>query len=268
MPKLTISAINSNITVQDPFPAEGRFTLAVAAGHTEHNDLSFPQLQRIRPQLEAMEVAGAISYRVETTEKDIRAEEEGLPGLPVIGGMSKQALAVAGGESVSLYGVHLLGYQEKAIGLLGDPALVNGHLHITALVPGQDGDKIEVRTVDGAAEAIAILGTVITVTMNTGVSTWASLETLINAHPAASLMVVAAKDGTGLVVSTVGKTNLAGGMGAGVQIFFGGVACILTAVGDGQIDFDTVACGLIATDLAVLIIRINGHPLFVSVPCA
>lgn len=54
MPTLTIEALNGDVIIADPAPAEGDFAVAVPAGDTETYTLTEGQLDRIRPQLDEL----------------------------------------------------------------------------------------------------------------------------------------------------------------------------------------------------------------------
>lgn len=98
-------------------------------------------------------------------------------------------------------------------------SLVVQDLTYTAVVRGVDGDDIEIEYVDGVALAVAVLGTVITVTLETGVSDADAVKAAYDLVPAAVALATVAVSGTGTDVQIAeASTPLAGGVDSDVDV--------------------------------------------------
>jgi len=259
MPKLTVTANESTVVIQDTFPAEGGLVIKAEPGTPKEAIVSWGQFQRIRDQLTALEEDGLVSYLFEASGKDIRGDEHDLDGLPSVLALDTATTALAAGGAVTgakALGAGLLGGQVKAELTLGNTADANGHIEFTAVVPGANGNDIVVEFVTGAAEAVAVVGDTITVTLNTGVSTYNSIATTMNGDATVAAMVLSADAGTGLTVAVVeDAAHLTGGTGAGITLEVGGVAAVINSVSDTVCDYDVDLTTLTAADTALWTFR-------------
>ena len=132
----------------------------------------------------------------------------------------------------------------------------------TAVTRGTAGDDIEIEYVDGAVLAVAVVGTVVTVTLETGVSTATLVKAAIDGSAAALALVTCAITGTaGDVQVAEAATPLAGGVNSDVNAtddeftltahtFQTGLKIALTSSG-------TLPTGLSATDYYVIVVDAN-----------
>lgn len=98
-------------------------------------------------------------------------------------------------------------------------SLVIQDITYTAGVRGVAGDDIEIAYVDGVALSVAVVGTVITVTLETGVSTATLVKAVIDGSVAASALVSCAITGTaGDVQVAEAQAPLAGGIDSDVDV--------------------------------------------------
>jgi hypothetical protein len=237
MPKLTIDAITCHVNVQDPNPIEGVLSIQAVPGTPASRDISWSQFQRLRDQLTSLEEAGVLFYTIEATAKDTRAESSDLVGLPNIDLINTLAKPFSKGAGVTtgaiLTGTNLHGGQTKADVVMGAPAAPNGHITFEAIIPGTEGNDISVEFLTGGVEAVGVAANKISVTLNTGVSTYSSIEASVNGHAAASLLVKATKGGTGADIAAIeDETHLANGQGGGIALTLGALAAIITEVAD------------------------------------
>lgn len=86
----------------------------------------------------------------------------------------------------------------------------------SANVFGVAGNAIQIHVINGAALAIAVVGTAVTVTLNTGVSTLQDVANIINSTPAAAALIIATLSGGAplTVMVAFALTNLSGGTAA------------------------------------------------------
>lgn len=102
---------------------------------------------------------------------------------------------------------------QYATGTDVDATLVVQDLTYTSVVFGTAGNSTTITYVGGAALSVAVVGTAITVTLNTGVSTATLVRAAIIASGAASALVTAVVTGTGGNVQVAAAvTPLAGGL--------------------------------------------------------
>lgn len=94
-----------------------------------------------------------------------------------------------------------------------DATLIVQDLTYTSAVFGAAGNSTTIRYVGGGALSVAVVGTAITVTLNTGVSTATAVKTAVDASVAAAALVTVVVTGTGGTVQVAAAaTPLAGGL--------------------------------------------------------
>jgi hypothetical protein len=263
MPKLTLEAKVCNVILQDPFPAEGLLVVQLVPGTPQTKYVTWSQFQRLRLQLASLEALGNLLYSVEAVAgEDIRTMESDLLGLPEIQLLDTASTPLTAGGPVvgaKLLGTNLLGGQIKAFGTKGNLLDTNGYLTITALIPGADGNAISCEFVDGAAEAVSVLVNKITVTLDTGVSDYASIAALLSSDPATVFMVTAVEHGTGATkVSAEAETFLSGGIGGGATLSIGGIPAVFEGLIPGQVTYDIYLTTATAGDTAIGEYRCGG----------
>ena len=261
MPKLTLNALNNDLSVQDPFPAGGLLTATAKVGTPKELDVTWDQLKRIRPQLTAEETAGNLSWTAEVTGLDTRAEEHDLIGLPVIDLLNTATKAPSAGGAVTdatIDGANLGAGQIKASKVIGPALTANDFITYDAIVPGAEGNLITVEHKTGSGLVVGVVGSVITVTLDAGTSDYDAVATAVNAHADAKLLVKATRGGTGAgIVVVEDPIALEDGVGSGVSLTIGGLAAVLTEVKDDgtQITYNIDATSLTQADTAILELR-------------
>ncbi len=267
MPNLTVTVTEpGSVSVQDPNPLEGKVTKTVNYGTPETLYVSWNQLQRMRPQLQALETAGKISYAVETSGEDARSEEALLIGLPFIDIVDTATTPIAANASVSgsiLTGVGLMGNQTIATNTVGNTTDANGYITIDALVPGSDGNNITIVLEANTSESVAVTGNDVVVQVFIGTSTYSTIEATLNGDADFAKLAVATRGGTGATQAIAeALKNLEGGEGAGALITVAGVSGEFTAYSDTSVAYDVDLTGVgTAGDTAVVALR-SGNQLF------
>jgi len=96
-------------------------------------------------------------------------------------------------------------------------------LEVDANVWGTAGNAATIQVANGAALSIAVVGQAITITINTGVSTFQDVADIINGTPAAKAVMLARLFGTNFaeVITAFGPSPLAGGT-ASTPVTIGG----------------------------------------------
>jgi hypothetical protein len=275
MPKVTITALGTDINIQDPFPAEGQLSVKVAAGTSKTLDyVHWAQLQRIAPQMVALEGAKKLEYSIEASARDTRAQESDLEGLPNIDYVDTDTIAVAGQIGINMLGPAIEGYQQPFATLdLSDGTDPNAVVEVRSLLPGYDGNKYSVEVVDtgGGGLTVAVVADKITIDQGGSASDAGTVATAVNVDATAKTMVFCTAGGTGLgVVAAQTEANLAGGIGEGITLTCGGFPCTITTIVVGaqtRITFDVPALApIIANQMVSLQLRSNAKMYVMSLP--
>ena len=272
MPTLSITAYD-NVNLQDPFPSEGPLVIKVDADDDCNTYVTKGQLQRLRNQLASLTESGSLTYEVKADyNTDTRTEDDQLYKTPIIYYLNTKTIDVDGSASVTINGNYLLAGQTAAAAIIGTASATNGHIHITAVQPGEPGNAITVTVVDHDAEEYVEDGNDVTIRINTDTSTYASITTLINGATTPLLKAVRGGSGADKIVAQA-TTTLSGGIGSGMWVTVGGVLCTLLTgyVTDTAVRVkvpSTKSSPLVSTDLAVLELYSNTHRTRVSVPMA
>ena len=259
MPNLILEAKVCNVVIQDPFPAEGTLSIQLEPAVPVTKYVSWSQFQRLRAQLASLEANGNLVYSVNAVAgEDIRSMEGDLLGLPDVTTLNTSAKPLTNGvvTGAILRGTNLLGGQTKASGTKGNLADTNGYIALTAVVPGAEGNDISVEFLTGAGESVAVVGNKISVTLNFGVSTYLSIETLLNADAVVKYMLLAAHHGTGLTaVAVEAETFLSGGVGGGIALSVGGIDAAFTSITNTAATYDIDLSALTLGDVYKAIYR-------------
>lgn len=270
MPKISITAMNADVQIQDDFPSEGLLAVNIDKDESKDVELSWGQLQRIEDQLSSLESLGYITYTVSVSSVlDARTQVGEVAGQPLLDYTSVAIVSAGSGTTdVVANGVNLLAGAAFAEVTLGDVAVPNDTMRIRALIPGTDANEysIEIIDVDAANLAVSVVGNVITV--NFGGDSGATIDVdaviaAINAEATAKLMVLAERgtdgDGSGITVVTA-ETLLTGGLGSGIALTMGGDDCIITAIDEttGATTFNSPVLTAGADDGLVLAYWTNG----------
>jgi len=198
--------------------------------------LTTPDLSGSNPKLRSAALVFRIGAQVSTLNVPLKYST-----TPAVHGLNAlNAVAYDGSSDVAVDGEALLTGQAKASLVVGDEETDNGFITFTSVLPGSAGNDITVEFATGGALAVEVDGDAITVTLNTGTSTYSDIETAVNADGDASALVLAAKDGTGAETAAVAEAAaLTGGSGSGFTAELEGAACTISAVTDTQITLTT-----------------------------
>lgn len=132
-------------------------------------------------------------------------------------------------------------------------------LAFTANRPGTGGNAISVALLTGAAEAISVVGSVVEITLDTGVSTANSVKVLCDADTGFKKLLSVVSGGAG-VAAVAAAALLTGGTGTDLVVKVGGLAqAVLGKVTDTLIPMGVVdLTGLAATDSVNCEVICNG----------
>lgn len=155
MVKLSITAINTSVTVQDPRAVtqsnEEQAVISVEAGDTKEVSMQWQQLERIAEQLTQLAALGFCTFNVDASGGPAFVEQADSidnPSLDVVPG----GIAAAGSTGVNLTGANLLAGQVQASATL-DGDTVAGSILLEDLNPGYAGNLKDVQVVDTASGA-------------------------------------------------------------------------------------------------------------------
>jgi hypothetical protein len=160
---------------------------------------------------------GLLRQQVEEGFLDIEARSSS----PEIDWIDGGAIQDTGGDTI-FKGRNMIQGQTFAQVVFGTGT---AQLTVKALTPGTPGNAYSVEVVDGGALAIALVGTKLTVTLETGVSTAADVATAINANAADTDGIMCAVGGVGVMLAAV-EAHLAGGVGEGFELRVSGEVCL------------------------------------------
>ena len=300
MPKLTVTNLVvvpvgtpayqlSDIQIQDPFRAEGRMVLQVAAGATGDINVSMDQLQRVRSQLVDLQQRGLISWTAETTDQDPRGEEADLMGGPELTILDTGTTPIThGAANVGCvgYGSNLLMGMVQAKRRLVDPVTpLTDYIDVVAIDPGIAGNDIGVAIISnpGVVDPSGVVyvdllpvpagySRVLQIHFNAAVlTTWALLGAVLNdvvngiyprtlVMPAGPFRLQAALFAGANVPVDNALGRLAGGIGVPLMLSVGNVSAAITLLWNHtvQYDVDLTASPMAAGDSVIVRIRASG----------
>lgn len=278
MLQVTVTAKLSDVVLQDPFPADGMWTLSVLGGQTKSVIISWDQFQRIAGQIASLEQAGLCVVNMESIQSgEVRGQENDLVGMPaidwvyVLGGGAGAAIPVLGAADVYLIGDQLLAQQGIAHLMVGDPLTPNAQIEFFSPIPGVQGNDLQIEITDDAVPgplAITVVGTTVSIELHASAPNSGVLAAAVNtAVTGARGTMFAVAQGTGLgVVLPAVLASLTGGSGAGMSVTFGGQPCVVVQSFAGALSTDpqtvivdtpdlVAAYGAAASEAAVLYLR-------------
>jgi len=242
MLKVTITANDSPITVQDPRPTnnygEEQAAYSLEPGDTKSVDISWQYLERVSAQLEALAALGLCTFTIEPSDAPVFAQQSDSPDVPIIDYIDKNS-PTQSGDALVLTGPNLGGGDMAEIVLDGDAG--TGTLTVKAL-PGSDGNLYDLEVIDSGGGGLSVaLATVagrevITVDLGgSGAETVATVAAIINNAASATYGLVFAAAGgttTDLIATERDLAPLEGGNGVGFEVTLAGVACVVTSIDD------------------------------------
>ncbi len=278
MLKVTITAYDSPVTVQDPRPVtqnnNEQAVVSVQENTSREMLMQWGQLERIQQQLTDLSALNLCSFVIEPAGVAEFAEQNANLDAPSIDGVENggAAITAAGNVGVNVIGNELLGGQVMAsVSVVADT--VAGSVLLDVLNPGYDGNLFDFEVVDSGGGGLAVTSSVIdgrtVISIDLGGSGTETCTTVAGAIATAMAGVVQATVvGVGAtVISTLADvTPFTGGIGTGLSVLFGGVACTVTAIDISAAPVYTVtvttpdvatALTLAAGDTAVLKLRSN-----------
>jgi hypothetical protein len=299
MPKLTVTNLTavpvgtpayqlSDVSIQDPFPAEGRMVLTVPAGATKSAIVEMGQLQRVKPQLIDFQQKGIISWSSEATDEDPRAEDADLMGGPSIDFLDTATTPLVGGAATVgafAYGTNLLMGFIQAVRRFVDPATpATKYVDIEAIDPGIAGDSIGVVLINDAgvidpsnieyAETLptpAGYSRVLEIHILPATFTWVTLAAILNdvvngiVPRTAAFLAGSFRLQSGANLGATAPTDqalalLSGGVGVPLMLNVGDTAGVITQLTDLLVryDIDLTASPMLLGDSAIVRLRSSG----------
>lgn len=275
MLKVTITAYDSPVTVQDPRPVTQnnaeQAVVSVQPNTSRELIMQWGQLERIQAQLSDLAALDLCSFTIEPAGVAEFAEQNQNLDAPSIDGVDNGGAAItAAGDTFDIIGTELLGGQVMAsASVLGDT--VAGSVFCEVLNPGYDGNLFDVQVTDVGAGGLAVSSSVVdgrtVIDVNLGGSAAETCTTVAGAiNTALAGVVQATVVGVGgTAITTVqAVTAFTGGVGVGMSVHFGGLACTVDAIDASAAPIYTVtvtspsvAGFLAAGDTAVLKVRSN-----------
>ena len=277
MPKLSVTNVGQATVVFKDLQGYSTFVMEVPMSTTKTADISQDVMERISPQLRALEtpmldslgnILSGIRWAVLTSaDIDDRAMVEGLAGLPSLNEFQAAHYSTGGGATGAIAtGTGLLGNQMKAA-LKVYNAAKTLRLDLEAVTPGAPGNDISCEIVTPSSTlAITVTSHKISIRPASGGSTVADIVSAINADPNALLLVQASVGVGGTVNAAVAEQHLSDGVGPGVSLTLNGTACAITALTNTQVTFNAAAGISAASRIIPLDFRNGPHVSRLSVP--
>lgn len=275
MLKVTITAYDSPVTVQDPRPVTQsnaeQAVVSVQPNTSRELIMQWGQLERIQGQLSDLAALDLCSFVIEPAGVAVFAEQDQNLDAPSIDGVDNGGAAIAAaGDTFDIIGTELLGGQVMAsASVLGDT--VAGSVLCEVLNPGYDGNLFDIKVVDtgggGLATSVAVVDGRTVITVDLGGSAAETCTTVagdINTVMAGIVQATVVGVGATGITTVQALTAFTGGEGLGLSVHFGGLACTVDAIDISAAPIYTVtvtspsvAGFLAAGDTAVLKVRSN-----------
>lgn len=242
MLRITVTAKNNPVTIQDPRPVtqsnleQGVFH--IEPGTPKIMDLAWAQVERVRTQLEDLAALGLVTFTVEGSPVSAFARQADSVNNPTIDYVSASKIDPAG-QALTVTGANLLAGQVRAAAeIAGDTSA--GHIHLFLTNPGAQGNFYDVEVVDtgggGLTVAIAtVLGReVLTIDLGgSATETVTKIVTKINTagQPTYGIIqAVAVGTGSTPITTVRALTAFTGGVGSGMSVTLAGIACTVVAI--------------------------------------
>ncbi len=245
MLKVTITAYDSPVTVQDPRPVtqnnNEQAVVSVEPNTTREMIMQWGQLERIQGQLTALANLNLIAFTIEPVGladgvSEFAEQSEGLDS-PAIDGIDNGGAAITvAGDSFDIYGANLLGGQVQAdASILADT--VAGSVLLESLNPGYAGNLYDFEVVDSGSGGLAATHSTIdgriVMSIDLGGTTTEDCDAVVvvvNADMAGLVKATAVGVGATVVSTIAAVTPLTGGIGTGVTVMLAGIACVVDAI--------------------------------------
>jgi len=274
--KLTVESIEKQVTIQDPYPAEGQFGMDIPAGGSVSASISWSTLQRIAEQLSSLEASETILWSVESESGDTRSQQSDAAGLPQIALIDFSALTAAGLTDQKMLGSNLIANQTFASALVGSVDTPNASFTVRTVLPGAEGNKYSVKVIDSGGVgglAVAMDGDVLVIDFDGDTPDATTVGGAVTSAVGGTFLVT--QEGTGAdAVALQDETDLEGGAGDGITLTAAGLPCTITAIDESaspqEITFDTPNISAIASvgDTAKIVLRSGAKISDVSVVVA
>ena len=280
MLKVTITANDSPVTIQDPRPVtqnnNEQAVVSVLENTTREMVMQWGQLERIQGQLTALANLGLLSFVIEPVGVAGGvaefAEQNANLDAPSIDGVDNGGAAITvAGDTFDVYGANLLGGQVQASATVAaDTAL--GSVLLEALNPGYAGNLYDFEVVDSGSGGLAVTHSTvdgrIVISIDLGGSTTedcTGVAAAINTDMAGLVFATVVDTGSTVISTEQAVTPLTGGIGTGLTVFLAGIACVVDAIditGAPQYKITVTSpavggFGLAAGDTAVLKVTSN-----------
>ena len=271
MIKLTVTAIDHSVTLQDPRPVtqnnEEQAVISVEAGISKGINMQWGQFERLAKQLTDLASLGMCTFIVESADGPGYAAQADAPSNPMLDLVTGTITAAAGITGGILTGVNLMSGQIQAsLEINGDAG--TGLITVTSLTPGFPGNLIDVEIVDSGSGGLAVTSATVSgrtvITVDLGGSSSETVTTVaaeISSVMAGVVAAVASGTGSDAIAVPQDKAALTGGIGSGMTLTVGGAAATVTAIDlttptAETITFDVGAVG-VAGDVATILLRSN-----------
>lgn len=242
MLRITVTAKDSPITVQDPRPVTQN-NAEQGVFHVEPNtskdmDLSWAQVERVAAQLNALAALDLCTFVIDGTGGPSFAEQPDSADNPVID-YGSDGIITAVSQALVLTGNNLLAGQVSAFAsILADT--VAGSVLVESVNPGAQDNIYDVEVIDSGGGGLDIgIATVEgreVITINLGGAAGEDCDSIAalinNTGNVAYGLVHATVVGVGGTAITTAKALVpfTGGIGTGLSITLAGIACIIVSI--------------------------------------
>ena len=245
MLKVTITAYDSPVTIQDPRPVtqnnNEQAVVSVLQNTTREMIMQWGQLERIQSQLTSLSALDLISFVIEpvgvTDGVAEFAEQNENLDAPAIDGVDNGGAAITvAGDTFDIYGANLLGGQVQASASIAADT-VAGSVLLESLNPGYAGNLYDFEVVDSGSGGLAATHSTVSgrivMSVDLGGSTTETCTTVagaINTDMAGLVFATVVGTGSTVISTEQAVTPLTGGIGTGMSVSLAGIACVVDAI--------------------------------------
>jgi len=245
MLKVTITAYDSPVTIQDPRPVtqnnNEQAVVSVAPNTTREMIMQWGQLERIQSQLTALANLSLISFVIEPVGLadgvSEFAEQNANLDSPSIDGVDNGGAAITvAGDTFDIYGNKLLGGQVQASATVAADTSA-GSVLLESLNPGYAGNLYDFEVVDSGSGGLAVTHSTvagrIVISIDLGGSTsetCTGVGSAIDTDMAGLVKATVVGTGSTVISTEQDVTPLTGGIGTGISVALAGFACTVDAI--------------------------------------